>query len=212
MTLIARGILGWDAPERRENRYGAINIAAAPYAKGPVTEVIFDREVASHLAGSKVRLTAVVREARTSGHCGDLALGIKPSTPEVGESIVLGVGALALGRNHNGEPTVILMPDDGRTELWIDPRLLYRLHDQTVELHVEPTEEPCSPAPDLSPPAEGMVSTGDGYFQVKKVALPPDGLGLKVDIKPTFEHHGGGMFSLRYENPPEGAPVRILKD
>lgn len=210
MTLIARGILGWDAPERRENRYGALNIAATPYDVGPVAEVFFDREAVSRLVGSKVRLTAVVRETRTSGHCGDRSLGIKPSTPEVGEILVLGVGALAMGKNHEGEPTVILMPGDGRAELWIDPRLLYRLHDQTVELHVEPTDEPCSPPPDIPPATEGMVSTGDG-FQVKKVHIPPKG-SLLLDLPPTIERLGGGMFAMHYETPPDGTPIKILND
>lgn len=208
MTLIARGILGWDAPERRDNRYGALNITDAPFDKGPVTEVFFDRVVASRLTGNKVRLTAIVREARTSGHCGDRSLGIKPSTPEVGEVIVLGIGALAVGKNYEGGPTVILMPGDGREELWIDPRLLYRLHDQTVELHVEPTDEPCSPPPDIPPAVEGMVSTGDG-FQVKKVHIPSSG-SLRLDLKPTIERLGDGMVSMRYETPPDGTPIKIL--
>jgi hypothetical protein len=54
------------------------------------------------------------------------------------------VGTLEIdwtGTQSDGVPAVVLRPGDPRDELWIDPRKLYRLHDQTVELLIEETED-----------------------------------------------------------------------
>jgi hypothetical protein len=48
--------------------------------------------------------------------------------------------------NSVARRTVIMAPDDGRERFWIDPRQLYKLHDQTVELYMEETTEKFSTA------------------------------------------------------------------
>ncbi len=76
-------------------------------------------------------------------HIGDLFRGVSPSTPKVGETIVLGTGTFFT------EPTdwyaegvkfslaFGLDPDDGRETDWLDINSLYRLHEQDVELYFE---------------------------------------------------------------------------
>jgi len=85
-----------------------------------------------------------------------------------------------------------MVPEDGRRELWIDPRQLYRLHDQTVDLYAEETEDPCSPPPDLSSDADGAISNGDGTMQVKTRGMPYGA----VQVQPNVERIGDGLFSV----------------
>src|SRR5581483_2436230 len=148
--LVGRGIFGWDSSERRTNRYGAIHLSNGPYSGPDRAEVFHNREALGRAFGMKVRLTVKVVESRKSTHVGDQALKISPSQPSVGEEIDLGVGDLDLEQGYDGTPDIVLQPGDRRKELWIDPRKLYRLHDQTVEVFIEETSEPYSPKPDIS--------------------------------------------------------------
>lgn len=204
--MLGRGVLGWNREERVTNRYGSVQLTNAPYAKGPVTELVLDEDATREVVGRKVRLTALVIEARTSGHAGDLSLNIAPSTPEVGEVVALGVGFLALTVRDDLR-CFVLVPDDDRAELWIDPRLLYRLHDQTVELIAEPTDDPCHPAPALSAES-GVISTGDGAFQCKRTRVPE---GARIDVPSEVESLGDGMFLLSAKTPEKGTPLRVLR-
>lgn len=88
--------------------------------------------------GQPGRLVAVVVETRRSGHCGDIARSLAPVTSSVGEEITLGAGTLFTDSDADlGVPTVVgLAPDDHRDTDWLDPRALYRCHNQTVRLEL----------------------------------------------------------------------------
>lgn len=165
MEVIASGIVNWDASERRSARYGAVYLSDSPFSLGPAQRCAtptFNQDLAVSLHGRRVRLQARIVETRQSEHCGDVFFELKPSTPEVGEVIDLGVGILDFGRSYDGDQTFILRPNDGRNKLWFDPGKLYRLHSQTVELLVEATEAEFTAAPVYNEKADGMISTGDG--------------------------------------------------
>ena len=207
MKKIAHGVFGWDAGERQTNRYGGFQLVDRPY-EGPVAATpSFDRDSAAEYVGKRVRVVAKVVEARKSGHAGDKFLKCYPTTPDVGEEIVLGVGIFGLTTNSYDRSIVKveLEPEDGRRELWIDPRRLYRLHDQTVDLFVEETNEPCSPKAEFQESeADGMISNGDGSFQVKNVELSG-----RTRIHPRIESLGDGMFIM---SPPASAPAGTRLD
>lgn len=191
-TKIASGVFGWDSGERRSNRYGSVQIRSSPYDGNVVATVTYDRKAMEALTGKRVRLVCSVVQTRASGHVGDAFLKIKPSTPMAGDVIELGVGVLFVADGYDGLPEIGLMPEDGRRELWIDPRQLYRLHDQTVDLYAEETEDPCSPPPDLSSDADGAISNGDGTMQVKTRGMPYGA----VQVQPNVERIGDGLFSV----------------
>jgi hypothetical protein len=116
----------------------------------------------------------VVTETRESGHIGDLFHGFAPSMPDVGEVVDLGVGILDAERvEWCDDPTIVLKPGDGREHFWYDPRKLYRLHDQTVDLFVEETGDPFTEVEYKKPNEDGVVSTGgdDGALQSKSVDI-----------------------------------------
>lgn len=191
--LLGSGIFIWDGVERRLRRYGFVTLNNANYFGDVQVPTNFDTKVAGYYEGKRVKLTAIVTEARKSGHVGDMFLKIFPSTPEVGETIVLGVGTLTsddaswatTGRSFG------LKPSDNRETLWLDPRLLYRLHDQTVELHVEETNEPDHEAPDLEGPTEGTIALGNGEYQIQG-NHPLKG----TKIKPKITRLGDGLFMM----------------
>jgi hypothetical protein len=172
---LGHGILGWDGSERRGDRYGAIHLGSNDYEESSACEPFTDRELLEELQGKRVRLTAVVTATRQSGHIGDLFHGFVPSTPDVGEVVDLGVGVLdAEAVGWSDSPTVVLKPGDGRPTFWYDPRKLYRLHDQTVDLFVEETDDPFTEVAGSEPAEEdGVVSTGDedGSLQTKNVDI-----------------------------------------
>ncbi len=90
--------------------------------------------------GKPVTLKALVTETRPSTHVGDWFRGVFPVTPEIGETITLGRGALATSKNCEGKLQVGIKPEDGRGVDWLDIKALYRCHEQTVELFYEPME------------------------------------------------------------------------
>lgn len=122
----ATGILSWPRAERISDRYGFIHLT--PNVPADAIEA---------MAGRRVSITCVVVETRQSGHIGDLFRGIFPSTPDVGERFDLGSGVLEVDR-VDAALCFGLRPDDGRDSDWFDPHVLYRLHDQTVEIQVSP--------------------------------------------------------------------------
>lgn len=194
---IGSGVFTWDGQERRSDRYGAFVLDHSAYSGERVCEVALDMPALRALAGRRVRLVAVVLEARKSGHVGDLTHEIYPSTPEVGERVELGVGELRIGRVEwppNFVPSIELVPSDGRKVFWIDPRKLYRLHDQTVEIYAEETEDAPHAAPDLKK-AEREVRVAvasEGSFQYKNLDPERD----EVSIAPEVRSLGGGMFAV----------------
>lgn len=194
MLRVASGIFMWTASERRSNRYGAFFITAKNYeGTATVKPALEEMRIATHL-DHEVLITCVVDEARESGHIGDLFLGIQPSMPKVGETIALGVGVLRAGKADTGDMTLILQPIDGREELWIDPRKLYRLHDQTVRVFIRdatPADEAHRFDGDL--PAvepDGAIATSDN-FQVK-------GIEEGATVLPKVKRLGDGMFMLGF--------------
>lgn len=209
LKQLAHGVFGWDRQERTSLRYGRINIADRGFVTGCVAEPSVDAAVLRELSGIRVRLVARVVETRTSTHVGDRGLNIYPSTPDVGEEVVLGVGVLDSERNADGETAFLLRPGDGRRHFWVDPRLLYRLHNQTVDLFVEPTDEPFSLAPDLELPEPGAVSLGNGEFQTVGMDFQP---GDRLELPSRVERIGEGMFAVTpAASPPEGQRVKVVK-
>ena len=213
---LAHGVFTWSGSERRSDRYGSFNLLAEPYDGKEVTKVTYDRDLAEKLEGKRVRILVKVVETRKSGHIGDLFLGIRPSTPSVGEEVDLGVGIFHTEPCEYDSKVVstFLEPGDDRDTFWFDPRKLYRLHDQTVDIFVEETADEFTPAPDLTAKDEGMVSNGDGSFQSKGVELSG-----RTRIKPRVERIGDGLFVMtqpgafkqgeRVEYDQEGSPTRF---
>jgi hypothetical protein len=159
MQMLAHGVFTWSGSERRSDRYGSFILLAEPYGASPVTVPTYDTALAQKLSGKRVRIVVTVVETRRSGHIGDRFLNIYPTTPEVGEQIELGVGIFST-QPDEGDPKItstILAPGDGREAFWLDPRKLYRLHDQTVDVFVEETDAEFTPAPDLKASEPGLV-------------------------------------------------------
>jgi hypothetical protein len=181
------------------------HLADAPYEGAARAEVYHDTATLMRWQGERVRLTAQVTESRLSSHVGDLALGIEPAQPTQGEVIDLGVGRLGAESGYDGRPDIFLRPEDGRGEFWIDPRLLYRLHDQTVEVYAELTADPPSPAPQLArTPGKRAFDNGDGTFQVVGVAE-----GEPVRVLPRIVALGDDLFRITHEAPGKGREIDI---
>lgn len=130
--IVAEGILTWHGRERRSDRYGSVEMMN--------TDGKFMTLDCVHHEGLRGRLFAEVVETRQSGHIGDIFRGLYPETPEVGEVIELGIGRLFVER-VDGISQIGLVPDDGRDYDWLDPKALYRLHEQTVRLQFEQVDD-----------------------------------------------------------------------
>jgi hypothetical protein len=212
MVKLGRGVLTWCGAERRSGRYGAIVLVDEPFEGGKVCQSSTDREALWKLRNERVRMKAVVVETRKSGHIGDQFLDIEPTTPDVGEEIDLGVGKLSVGKvDWDPAPTIILRPGDGRKVNWYDPRKLYRLHDQTVDLFAEVTEDDFTEAPDIHAAEDGVMSTGeeDGSFQTRGMAEEGS-----FRIHPGFERigePGDGLFAADW-TPRKGKRYIVNED
>jgi hypothetical protein len=127
--VVGEGRLSWFGEERRSDRYGSVILMLDGDS---MTEFSGYVEFDQALAGQRGSLVVEVLETRESTHIGDLFRGFFPSTPQVGEVIRLGSGAVFV---EPGEiSTIGLLPDDHRTSDWLDPQALYRAHEQTVRL------------------------------------------------------------------------------
>ncbi|MEV6603483.1 hypothetical protein [Kutzneria sp. NPDC051319] len=84
-------------------------------------------------------MVAVILDTRASPHCGDLARGLSPHTPTVGDEIALGTGTLFTEDTDAVITEIGLRPDDGPTHDWLNPEALYRCHSQTVRLELHPS-------------------------------------------------------------------------
>ncbi len=200
------GIFEWDATERRSNRYGSFHLGATPYAGSDRAVVTLDQELLQSFCGKRVSVHCHVIEARDSTHIGDMFLKILPSRPEVGENIDLGVGTLSTAPAWEPEYTdIAIKPGDGRSELWLDPHKLFRLHDQTVELWIAETDQPFHEAPVCKSEDIGVLDTGDGAFQVKKVE------GNTVRLAPEIEKIEDGLFTMALPSSYQrGRRVKVL--
>jgi len=189
---VGHGIFGWNGKERRTDRYGAFVLGERPFDGNREAAAYLDIPALKELVGKRVHITCVAVKTRKSGHVGDLFHKIHPTTPAVGEVVDLGIGVLHLDNaGYEGRLAVVLEPGDGRLKFWMDPHKLYRLHDQTVDLFVEPTEEDFTPAPNLTAQGKEAVDNGDGSFQVKGMKD-----GERFTIPGTITKLGAGMFVL----------------
>ena len=134
--IIGEGVLTWPRGERISDRYGLVMLMENGDSWKPPTGYIkLDRST----DGAHGTLTAEVLETRQSTHVGDLFRGLFPETPEVGERIMLGSGTVFFDRGDDREDEIGLLPDDDREVDWLDPKALYRAHEQTVRLMFEET-------------------------------------------------------------------------
>jgi len=135
--ILGRGVLNWPRGERVCDRYGLVTLSPTSGGYNDVPDKPAGSYVAldaATQAGKRGRIVAVVLEARESNHIGDLFRGISPSTPNVGEEIALGEGTLFYENAYDDVIGVGVKPDQPRDSDWMNPRHLYRCHDQTVEL------------------------------------------------------------------------------
>jgi hypothetical protein len=205
MEKVGHGIVGWSSTERRSNRYGSINLGSEGYSGNGTTTNGMNVDRLLTMRGKRVKVMCKVIEARDSAHIGDHFLNIMPTTPDVGEDIVVGVGVLDLELSFDGVSyDLVLRPNDGREELWIDPRVLYRLHDQTVDLYIKETEEDFSSAPRFDMRPEGVIANGDSTFQVKGVSPG------EVRLAPKVRRLGEGLFSLSMDYE-EGERIDLIE-
>jgi hypothetical protein len=126
--LLGQGRLSWAPIERVSDRYGTVTLFKS-WDGFSTVDLIKTVE-------SKGKLIAVVKNVATSRHVGDLFHKIYPFTPEVGDEIVLGEGKLFYTEDSVGIEPV----DDDRDDFWLDPKQLYKVHDQTVVLYFEPSD------------------------------------------------------------------------
>lgn len=125
--LLGSGILGWHSNERHTDRYGAVHLSygtpqQATFADAPVGSV----------GVLSARVVKVVRPASDF----DTRHGLIP-IPE-GETVVLGDGLLFREEYNQGKLVCIgVEPSDGRVENWMNPKVLYRIDGQHVELHFD---------------------------------------------------------------------------
>ena len=131
MHELGTGVLNWAGAERRSDRYGCIFLLSSPDSEERV-------KIIQVKGGTRGRLIAIVKETRQSRHIGDLAHGVFPKTPKVGQRITLGKGTLFFG----GYYTVGLQPNDDRHTPWLDIEALYEAHEQTVTLYFEEQSRP----------------------------------------------------------------------
>lgn len=198
---VAYGIFMWDGTERRSNRYGFVYAGDSTF-EGDVTVTPTIERLVRNLEGHRVKITCKVLESRESGHAGDKFLllssddndYLKPTRPQAGEEVVLGVGVLALDKDYTGNHVSFgLFPSDSRETFWYDPRKLYRLHDQTVEIHIEESDEPdhvVEPFIDRDVSSNALISNDDGSFQCKNTNIKR--------IAPQITNHGDGLYEVRF--------------
>jgi hypothetical protein len=182
---IGYGIFMWMSDERVSGRYGSFFLAPSTFDEK--VNVQAEMELHGPFVGKRVKITVKVIESRQSGHAGDHFLHIKPSMPNVGEEITLGIGVLST-INRYFQLEYVLEPETSREINYIDPRVLYRLHDQTVEVFAEETSEECTPEYNcLASP--GVKANGDGTIQCRQMPLPKH-------IQPKVSRLGEGTFLM----------------
>jgi hypothetical protein len=193
MELLGYGVFSWGADERRSNRYGSFNLCSKSYEGQTSAKTPEHTSELRRLDHKRVKLMVRIIETRKSEHVGDLALGIKPTTPEVGQEFILGVGILQLEScPWDSLPSISLVPKDGRAELWYDPRILYQIHHQTVELYGEETEEDFHEAPVIE------FEEGANKIDAESIKAPKD--------------LGDGTFIIVQVFPAKGTKMRVASD
>lgn len=133
---VGTGILDWPRAERVSDRYGSVYLFAGLQANAKPVPLTFPP------FGQKGKLYATVIRANRSRHCGDLFRGIKPSMTKSGTRLLVGAGR-AKEDYEGAEPPhfaapFLVQPIRPRASDWLDPHILYRLHDHLVRLVWEP--------------------------------------------------------------------------
>lgn len=195
MILLCTGIFTWNGSERRSNRYGSFWMSASSYnGEIPATPPKLHHDAINSLVGKRVRVEVKVVEGRPSGHIGDLFLGIFPNPLPVGRSIELAIGTL-FTKEQDGQQTLIVQPDQPRSDCWIDPRILYQLHDQTVEVWAEESSAPAHPEySGTAATDEAIVTESTADSATLQVKTRNEMEGMRVP--PTIEAHGDGLFVM----------------
>ncbi len=130
--VLGTGVLTWAGGERRSDRYGSVFLM--PEGQDSLNHG--DSYVGLTRVNGRGRLIAEVLKTRQSTHIGDLARGLFPTTPEVGDRLILGEGTLWF-LEEDWADQVGLTPFDDRESDWLDPTVLYQVHEQTVRLIFE---------------------------------------------------------------------------
>lgn len=133
MTAVGRGWLTWPRVERVGDRYGCVMLMEHD-GQTPAS-------IDTGLAGQRGRLVAKVTARGLSAHIGDLFRGIAPprslpEVPPVGSEHELGQGTVFY-ESTEGIRCIGLQPDVERDADWLNPHMLYLLHEQCVELRLE---------------------------------------------------------------------------
>lgn len=128
--VIGEGWLSWPRGERQTDRYGTVGLET----EDGEDQVPMPKKLPLGKIGE---LQAEVLETRGIGHIGDLFRGFQPSIPKVGAHIMLGKGGLFVDyQDWDGKRYhyVGLKPEDGRETDWLNPKALYKVHNQKVRL------------------------------------------------------------------------------
>lgn len=136
--LLGQGSLSWPRMERVSDRYGYISLYDSNSQEEKIANGAYlNVEKIKALSPKIGQLVVQIIETRQSTHIGDLFRGFAPVKPEENEEILLGKGKLSY-LVQDGIDTVGLIPSDERRIDWLDPKMLYRSHEQTVMLYFIP--------------------------------------------------------------------------
>ncbi len=133
------GVLTWARGERVSDRYGSVFLM--PEGQNSIhhdgsANISLLRPSTISTTDGRGRLIVEILETRESTHIGDFFRGFSPTTPEVGDRLILGEGTLFFETADWGDQ-VGLLPDDDRECDWLCPTVLYKAHEQTVRLLFE---------------------------------------------------------------------------
>lgn len=137
MIKLGEGYFYWSASERRTDRYGYVYLESNNPHLMPVSErytqhtANFVNLNTEGIIGKYGKLIVKILERHESGHIGDLFHGFFPSIPEEDE-FELGEGTVFIEDDIKG---IGLKPKDDRDVFWLDPKQLYKAHEQKLELY-----------------------------------------------------------------------------
>lgn len=122
MISLGKGVLTWNALERRSDRYGAVWLMDDGHTSLDPSEPnrLLNPDALRDVQGKRGTLTAEVIEPRDSTHIGDLFRGLFPSRPVKYESITLGSGEIFIEHDGHAGDVVGVLPDDGRENDWLN--------------------------------------------------------------------------------------------
>lgn len=127
--FIGQGSLNWNGGERISDRYGYIGL----FDENNEDHLMDFSEESKKLKGRHGSFRVEVVEYRRSDHIGDLFRGFSPEKPDK-ETYMLGTGTLSFTTIGEWE-YIGLVPDDGRSDNWLDPEVLYKVHTSIVKLY-----------------------------------------------------------------------------